>query len=202
LRGYRIAQFETDAMPELIDDYPVPYRSLREIEDEMGRLRGLAGLLDSDQIDPFEFMSALHIKFAVRSTSQMQGALSFATAQDNTIWATRELSKGLRLCEPKYLHTWAHEIAHLALHRGSGPKARMGGQGNRSINFIREENSAEHQAWLGARALFLPRSELLLGLTIEEVAVKVGLTPRIVQMRVDEIADFDSRDPFARRSNT
>ncbi|ODT20499.1 MAG: hypothetical protein ABS54_14020 [Hyphomicrobium sp. SCN 65-11] len=181
-------------MPELIDDYPVPFRSLREIEDEMNRLRKLAGLLECDKIEPFEFMSLLHIKFAIRPESQMSGAISFATAQDNTIWATRVLAKGLRLGEPKYLQTWAHEVAHLALHRGSGPKARMAGQGNRTINFIPEENSAEHQAWLGARALLLPRSELSLGLEIEEIAAKVGVTPFTVEKRLKEIAEFESRN--------
>jgi hypothetical protein len=178
-------------MPKLIDDYPVPFRPLSEIEREMDRLRAFAGYLSKDRIDPDEFMSALGIKLSVLPTKKMGGARSFATAPDNTIWADREFSKDLRAGEPKCRHTWGHEVAHLALHRGSGPKARLAGDGNRSLVHIPGEISAECQAWKGSRALHMPRELFTASLSEAEIAEFVGLPIIAVEYRLREIADFD-----------
>lgn len=178
-------------MPKLLDDYPVPYRSLREIEAEMDRLRAFAGFLSRDWIDPDEFMSSLGVKLSVLPNKKMGGALTFATAQDSTIWADREFSRDLRRGDLKYRHTWGHEIAHLALHRGSGPKARLAGDGNRSLAHIPDDISAEVQAWKGSRALFLPRGLLEASRSEAEIVVLVGLPDYAVAMRLKEIAEFD-----------
>ena len=178
-------------MPKLLDDYPVPFRSLREIEDEMNRLRAFAGYLSKDRIDPDEFMSALGNKLSVLPIKKMGGARSFATAQNNTIWADREFSRDLRMGEPKCRHTWGHEVSHLALHRGSGPKARLTGDGNRSLLHIPDELSAECQAWKGARALHMPRELFGDSLSDLEIAKVVGLPVYAVELRLKEMAEFD-----------
>lgn len=157
----------------------------------MDRLRAFAGFLPSDRIEPNEFMSELRIKLSVLSLRKMGGARSFATAQDNTIWVDREFSKGLRVGEAKCLYTWAHEVAHLALHRGSGPKARLTGEGNRSLVHIPDEISAECQAWKGSRALHIPRALLDGSLSDAGIAEKVGLPVYAVELRLKETAQFD-----------
>jgi hypothetical protein len=178
-------------MPKLLDDYPVPFRSLSEIEGEMDRLRAFSGFLTRDRIDPDEFMSSLGIKLSVLPHKKMGGARTFATAQNSTVWADREFSRDLRDGEIKCRHTWGHEIAHLALHRGSGPKARLAGDGNKSLVHIPDDISAEVQAWKGARALFLPRGLLNSARREAEVAALVGLPVYAVEMRLKEIAEFD-----------
>jgi hypothetical protein len=179
-------------MTNIPDDYPVVPLALNEIEEIMDRLRAAAGLLPHDRIVPDEFMSAVGFKFHVQQTTKMQGAETFALAAENTIWSTWDFSKRLRLGDRECLYTWGHEVGHLALHRGPGPKARLAGKGNKKLAFIPERESAEGQAWLASRALFLPRAILIQDADLIAVGNKTGVPIRAVRERLDDVEAFKS----------
>jgi hypothetical protein len=170
------------------DDYEVPRRSLEEIEAEANRLVGLAGFLPGDWIDPNEFMSSLKFKLLVKPASQMMGATSFASAKDNTISVTREMSKDLRYRNPKARYTWAHEVGHLALHRQPGLKARMAGAGNLYLASIKDDESAELQAWKFARAMFVNRTALLAEPSDQRLSSLLEIPAYAIELRRIEVA--------------
>jgi hypothetical protein len=178
-------------MTQFSDDYEAAPRSLREIEELAETYLGVSGLLPGDWIDPFEFMSELGLKDEVLSTKKMNGAHSFANATVNTISMTWEMSKGLREENPYFRYVWGHEIGHLMMHRGPGLKARRAGAGNKSYSFIPRANSAEFQAWIFSRALFIPRSMLLFGF-YEDMNFQLGvpeyaIDKRLVDLELDQL---------------
>lgn len=168
------------------DDYSGRHRPLPEIEAEAGRFRSFSGLLDNDWIDVDEFMSSLGFKFKVESQSSMDGSESFADAKEGVIGLTADLSRRLRKNEFKARYVWAHEIGHLALHRGPGLRARKAGAGNKVLKFVSPESSEELQAWQFARALFVPRNTLI-NLTDEQISEKVGIPAYGIKLRREEI---------------
>ena len=174
-------------MTQYSDDYEATPRSLKEIEDLGASYLARAGLLAGDWIDPFEVMSELGFRDEVLSTRQMMGAHSFTNAKVNTISMTRQMRQALRNDDMGYRYIWAHEIGHLGMHRGPGLKARVAGQfSNKSYNFIPRERSAEFQAWLFARALFVPRHMLQNGI-YEGLEYQLGIPLYAIEKRLDDI---------------
>jgi hypothetical protein len=186
-------------MTQFTDDYEAAPRTLQEIEELAASYVSIAGLLPGDWIDPFEFMSSLGFRDEVLSTRQMMGAHSFANARVNTISMTRQMSKGLRENNERYRHIWGHEIGHLAMHRGPGLKARVSGpRGNAVVSFIPRIKSAEFQAWLFSRALFIPRSLLRDGI-YDGLDYRIGIPLFAIEKRIEDIAADDRNELFKDR---
>ncbi len=174
-------------MTQYSDDYEAVPRTLKEIEGLAAAYVSRAGLLAGDWIDPFELMSELGFRDEVLSTKQMMGAHSFTNATINTISMTRRMRQGLRQNDVGYRYIWGHEIGHLGMHRGPGLKARVAGAiGNKSINFIRRERSAEFQAWLFSRAMFAPRLVLQDGI-YEGLDYRLGIPLHAIEKRLEDI---------------
>ncbi|MGE0698577.1 MAG: ImmA/IrrE family metallo-endopeptidase [Hyphomicrobiaceae bacterium] len=182
-------------MRAIPDDYPVSPKSLPEIERAMNALRAQSGLLEQDRIEPYEFLSALGFKLEVQSSSKMLGARSYADSSQNAIFVTREVAKGIRLRQPRYLYLWGHEVSHLVLHRGGGLKARQSRDGAQAATFLRREESAERQAWTAARALFAPRSLLVDSRQATEIAARVGIPGYAVKKRFLDVDEYERRNP-------
>jgi hypothetical protein len=182
---------------QFADDYEAQPRSLVEIEALACSYLSRSGLLEGDWIDVFEVMSSLGFRDEVLSTKAMMGAHSLANAKVNTISMSREMRKGLRDDDLKFRYVWGHEIGHLAMHRGPGLKARVAGVGNKSFSFIPREKSAEFQAWIFSRALFLPRSIIRAGL-YDDLAYQVGLPDFALEKRIGDIA-LDAKNALFKR---
>jgi hypothetical protein len=178
-------------MTQYSHDYEAAPRSLAEIEELALAYLSRAGLLPGDWLEPLELMSALGFKDEILSTKEMAGAHSFTNAKVNTISMSRQMSQGLRKKDCGFRYIWGHEIGHLAMHRGPGLKARVAGAGNQAFSFIPRERSAEFQAWLFARALFVPRTILRSGI-YEGLDYQIGIPEYAIEKRLEDI-DLDSK---------
>jgi hypothetical protein len=142
-------------LPLIYDDYPVPQRTLEEIEAEAGRCRSLAELDKDGRIDVFQLLDACKIKLEVRPDAEMKDAEAYSLAGTQKIVCRRSVSRGVRFGDPAARELMGHELGHMFLHRGIAAKARKIG-GNGQLTFIAEDQSAETQASTFARALFVP----------------------------------------------
>lgn len=158
----------------IFHDHKVPTRALEGIEGEAIRCLTLGGATDHGYVDLDALLRKLDIELSVRSDAHMEGAEAYSRVNPNRIFCRRSISKGLRTNDPHARFIIAHELGHQFLHRGSSPKPRMV-DGNRTLNFIPPEESAENQADTFARALLLPR--LLLSKHTDDELVLIAAVP-------------------------
>lgn len=136
----------------ILDDYPVPSRTLEEIEAEANRCRSLAELDAEGRLNLFELLRAWEIKLELAPDSRMGNAKAYSLAENQKIYCGRNISRGLRFGDPMAREIIGHELGHMFMHRGPEPKALKVG-GNGQFSFIAEDQSAETQASKFSRAL-------------------------------------------------
>ncbi|MGE0851777.1 MAG: ImmA/IrrE family metallo-endopeptidase [Hyphomicrobiaceae bacterium] len=179
----------------IYDDYPVPPRTLKEIEAEADRCRSRAVVASDARLNLDQLMRAWGITLRVQTASKMQGAEAYSLAAEQQILCIREISRDLRFGVPLARYKVGHELGHMFLHRGASPKP-LKADGNRKLVFISEDESGERQAWKFARALFVPREEFSRGESNVDIALRVGIPEGAVALRREEMqTDIDAEKP-------
>jgi Zn-dependent peptidase ImmA (M78 family) len=179
----------------IYDDFDVPRKTLKEIEAEADRCRALAVLAADGRLNLDQLMAAWGVKLVIERKSKMGGAEAYSLAQTQQIHCIREIARGLRFGDPHSRYLVGHELGHMFLHRGVAPKARKV-EGNRTLAFIDKEQSAERQAWMFSRALFVTRHDLGTGESDEQIALRVGISEGPVALRREEVqADIKADQP-------
>lgn len=179
----------------IFDDYPVAPRTLEEIEAEADRCRARAILAADGRLNLDQLMRAWRIQLVIQKESKMGGAEAYSIAPQQQIFCLRAVSRGLRFGDPHARYVIGHELGHMFLHRGESPKARKV-DGNRDLASVKEEVSAERQAWKFARALFVPRQDFGRGESNEDIALRVGIPEGAVGLRREEVqADVQANQP-------
>jgi Zn-dependent peptidase ImmA (M78 family) len=166
-----------------------------EIETGANRCRARAVLAADGRPNLDQLLSAWSIRLVPLKESKMEGAEAFSVAHQQEIFCVRAISRGLRFGDPHARYVVGHELGHMFLHRDQEPKARKIG-GNRELVSVKEERSAERQAWKFARALFVPRDDLRFGESNEGIALRVGIPEGAVELRREEVqADLLAQQP-------
>jgi Zn-dependent peptidase ImmA (M78 family) len=141
------------------DDYPVPPRSdkeLEEIADEIRRRLGFAGDETPTALEILaRFQERCAVELKVRPDCEMGRKEAYLASKPARLFVRESTYEAMKKDQPRARMTLLHEIAHYFLHPGA-PKARMA-DGNATPKFIKPPESAERQARVVAAAILMPR---------------------------------------------
>jgi IrrE N-terminal-like domain len=156
------------------EDYRVPSKSNDEIEaiadawrtalcDGMSPPWDILALLEKAGC---EFRQTMGLELIEKSDQEMGDCQAYAISDDKSaerkshrIFVKASIVQRAKAREPYAIGTLIHELAHIILHPGIAPKARLA-ISNRTPSYIAPHESAEHQARLFAAAFQMPRDEV------------------------------------------
>jgi hypothetical protein len=175
-------------MKNFFDDIQVQHRSLGDIEAEADRARQLVGVGSIGKVKISDIMAALKIDVIPRPDSAMgrAAAMSQVDASGNRVLLRQSLFRDYELDRIEARELMIHETGHVFLHRGLESKPYVVG-GNARQAYIREEESAENQAWRFERAFFLPRSYGNWNAATADIVTDVRISPESIDTRWQEM---------------
>lgn len=128
------------------------------------------------------------LELIVKSDAEMGEREAYATSPPPRIFVKKAVPELVRRNDPRAQFTLLHEFAHILLHPGDQPKARIA-RGNITPGYIQPANSAEHQANYFAAAFQMPRNELFGLQSADEIQQKFGVSRRAAEIRFAQVIE-------------
>lgn len=179
------------------DDYPVDPLTDDQIEARAEGWRRELGLDDAEPVadvlvllrraskENFKLTHGLEI--IAKSDSEMGNREAYAIAGPPRIFTRQMVISSAARHEHRGRMTLIHEFAHLVLHPGAMPKARLA-TGKVAPPFkIKPYRSAERQARRFSAAFLMPRAMVRLCMTAEELAARANVSKQAAEIRLQEL---------------
>jgi Zn-dependent peptidase ImmA (M78 family) len=178
------------------EDYRVPSKSNDEIEAiaEQWRLALCGG--ENPPQDIFavlekaarDFKQTSGLEIIQRNNEEMGSKEAYAISDDNSrrLFVRSSIFERAKKADSYAVGTLIHELAHIVLHPGAAPKARLATT-NRTPAYIAPHESAEHQARLFTAAFQMPREEVRKLSSPQEIKEKFGVSLEAAKLRHKEV---------------
>lgn len=180
-------------MKDPVDDFSVPFCTNEELEKVAASWRRALGpILFSKNVDPvvlFKRYSEIvrkDVEVVLVADEQLGRANALVTEDRRRVLLREGVAARAREGDVAAAFDVIHELGHFVLHPQPVRLARMT-TGNRRQRFIREEESAEHQANYFARALLMSLDEVARYPHAEELSENCGVPLVHAELRLAEV---------------
>ncbi|MFM9850972.1 MAG: ImmA/IrrE family metallo-endopeptidase [Hyphomicrobiaceae bacterium] len=203
------------------DDYPVDPLTDEEIEVRAEGWRKALGLSDDESVaDVLALLSRASegafklthgLEIIPKSDGEMGDKEAFAISGPPRIFTRQAVVDAASRHEHRSRMTLVHELAHLVLHPGSMPKARLATRKAAPSFQIKPFRSAERQARRFAAAFLMPRAMVCVCANAVALAARANVSLQAAEIRLQElglnrtrrqtpsfVADFLATDPDIR----
>lgn len=167
-------------------DIPVQPLTQQDIETLAQRWVKFATKTCGEKLNLVSLCAAANVQIVPRPDAKMGDNLALADPQRLEILIRASVFRSAEDDYPDARMVLAHELGHIALHRGAEQKARKA-HGNDELKFIPIEQSAEAQAWKFARALTMPLHLAQSSETAEQLARLCNVPIEQAKLRLQEI---------------
>ena len=193
------------------EDYRVPSKSNEDIERIASAWRNALYESEIAFFDIFallekagrRFQQTFGLEVIERPDHEMGKRQAYAISEGGShrIFVRSSIVQGAKDHEPYAVGTLVHELAHIILHPGAAPKARLA-ISNKTPPYIAPHESAEHQARVFTAAFQMPREEVKKLSSPQQIKTKFGVSLEAAKFRYEEVVQkSQSRDlPESARS--